>query len=161
MADRRLTFVLLALTALVFLVAAPAALRDAVEHGEFYVFTKRFLADIPKRLAGPGRFRFVLQPTIAILLGIRDGLADARAGRNPYLFAVLSGRGDRRELARSALSSIANLLLMGILLDAVFQWVILGVSYPGAALVVGPVLIATPYTLARALGNRARAVGRG
>jgi hypothetical protein len=49
---------------------------------------------------------------------------------------------------------VANLMLMGILLDAVLQWVILGVSHPGAALVVGPVLIATPYVMARALANR-------
>jgi hypothetical protein len=158
MADRRLTLVLLSLTAVVFLLAAPAALRDALEHGEFYVFTTRFLADIPKRLAGPGRFRFVLQPTMATLLGIRDGLRDARAGRVPYLLALFSGRGDRRELARSTLSATANLLLMGILLDLVFQWMILGIAYPVAALVVGPVLIATPYSLARALANRGRAL---
>jgi len=35
------------------------------------------------------------------------------------------------------------------------QWIILGVSHPGAALVVGPVLIVGPYSLARALSNRA------
>ncbi len=162
MADRRLTLVLLALTAVVFVLAAPMALRQALEHGQFYVFTAGFLADIPKRLAGPGRFRFVLQPALATFLGIRDGRADALAGRRPYLLALLSTTGDRRELAKSALSATANLLLMGILLDAVFQWVILGMSYPGAALVVGPVLIATPYALARALANRAaRALGRG
>ena len=55
---------------------------------------------------------------------------------------------------RTGLETVANLLLMGILLDAVFQWVILGVSHPGAALVVGPVLIMGPYSLARALSNR-------
>ena len=49
---------------------------------------------------------------------------------------------------------MVNLLLMGILLDAIFQWVILGVSHPGAALLVGPVLIVGPYTLARGLSNR-------
>ena len=78
MADRRLTLVLLALTAVVFVVAAPAALREALEHGEFYVFTTRFLADIPKRLAGPGRFRFLLQPALATFLGIRDGRRGSR-----------------------------------------------------------------------------------
>jgi hypothetical protein len=31
---------------------------------------------------------------------------------------------------------------------------ILGQAYPGAALVVGPVLITTPYAIARALANR-------
>ncbi len=44
--------------------------------------------------------------------------------------------------------------MMGILLDAVSQWLILGVSHPGAALVVGPVLIAAPYAAARGLANR-------
>ena len=38
---------------------------------------------------------------------------------------------------------------MGILLDAIAQWLILGASYPGAALVVGPMLITIPYALAR------------
>jgi hypothetical protein len=55
---------------------------------------------------------------------------------------------------------VANLLLMGVLLDAVLQWVILGVSHPGAALVVGPALIATPYAVARALANRAARLSR-
>ena len=47
-----------------------------------------------------------------------------------------------------------SLLMMGIILDSLFQWVLIGASYPGAALVVGPVLIVTPYGLARALANR-------
>ena len=51
---------------------------------------------------------------------------------------------------------MVNLVLIGILLDAVFQWIILGVSHPGAALVVGPVLIAGPYSFARALSKVAR-----
>ena len=109
--------------------------------------------DLPKRLTGPGRFRFVLQPLIATLLGIRSGMSDAAAGRPPYLLGLATD-GRRRELAREGFETVANLLLMGVLLDAVFQWVILGVSHPGAALVIGPVLITTPYAVARALSNR-------
>jgi hypothetical protein len=60
-------------------------------------------------------------------------------------------------LAREGFATVVNLLLMGVLLDAVFQWVILGVSHPGAALLVGPVLIAGPYAAARALANRIKA----
>jgi len=67
---------------------------------------------------------------------------------------VLFNRKLRPELLKSGFASIVNLLLMGILLDSIFQWLILGTSYPGAALVVGPVLIAGPYTLSRALANR-------
>ena len=131
-----------------------ASLRDAFDRGGFYVFSRQFLEDIPKRLAGPGRFRFLFQPTIAILLGIRSGLADAREGRPPYLYGLLFHPDLRRELVRSSFESVVNLLMMGILLDSLFQWVLIGASYPGAALIVGPVLIVLPYSLARALSNR-------
>ena len=43
---------------------------------------------------------------------------------------------------------------MAILLDSIFQWVLFDVVQPLAALVIGPVLICAPYTLARALANR-------
>ena len=55
---------------------------------------------------------------------------------------------------QTGFATIVNLVLMGILLDSVCQWLILGRSYPGAALVVGPVLIVGPYGVARALSNR-------
>jgi len=148
------TAILAGITLLVLALSAPGALREVFNRGGFYLFSRAFLEDIPKRLTGPGRFRFVLQPLIAMILGIRSGLADARAGRPPYLYGVLFHRDLRRELVRSALESAANVLLMGILVDSVCQWFILGASYPGAALVVGPVLIMGPYTITRALSNR-------
>jgi len=151
---RRTTVILVSLTLLVFLLSAPAALKDAYERGGFYLFSLSFFEDIPKRLNGPGRFRFILQPLMAIILGVRSGLADARAGNPPYLYGVFFRSDRRSELLRSGLETVINLLLMGILMDAIFQWFILGASYPGAALVVGPVLIMGPYALARALSNR-------
>ena len=154
MKPRRLTFALAALTLCVLAFSVPGALLDAFHRGGFYLFSRSFLEDIPKRLAGPGRFRFILQPLVATVLGIRSGLADARAGRPAYLYGILFYRTMRRELMRSGFESIVNILLMGVLLDSVFQWVILGASYPGPALVVGPVLIAMPYSITRALTNR-------
>jgi len=70
--------------------------------------------------------RFVLQPIVAITLGVMA----------------------RR---RDVVSQLANLFLASILLDVVAQWLILGVAYPGAALVVGPVLITVPFLAARAI----------
>jgi hypothetical protein len=103
-----------------------------------------------------GDFQFVLQPLIAVILGIRSGRSDAHEGRPPYLYAVLFHRNLRRELLQSAFATVINLILMGILMDAVFQWIIFGfsTSHPGAALVLGPVLILVPYSIARALTNR-------
>jgi hypothetical protein len=151
---RYITIFLLALTLLVLLLSLPGSLRDAYERGGIYLFSQAFIDDIPRRLAGAGRFRFILQPTIACILGVLGGLADARAGRPPYLYGILFHHGLRRELLRSALEAVANLFLMGILLDSVFQWVLFGISHPGAALVIGPILIALPYAIVRALSNR-------
>lgn len=148
------TAILGGLLCLVLLLSVPASLRDAYDRSGFYLFSQSFIEDIPKRLTGPGRFRFVLQPLIAIILGIRGGRADQKAGRPPYLYGMIFNQGSRRELLTSLFASVTNLILMGILMDSVFQWFILGISYPGAALVVGPVLIVAPYSIARALANR-------
>jgi hypothetical protein len=153
-AQRPLTLVLTGLTVLVLALSVPGSLRDAWQRGGFYLFSHEFLEDLPKRLFGPGRFRFLLQPSVAAALGLAAGRADARAGREPYLYALLVGSEGRGDLLRSGLRSIANLVLAGILLDSVCQWLILRASYPGAALIVGPVLIAFPYSVARALANR-------
>ena len=69
--------------ALVLAAALPSAIQDTYATGRIYLFSWEFLAEIPARFTGPGRLRFVLQPTVAILLGLRGGLADARAGRPP------------------------------------------------------------------------------
>jgi hypothetical protein len=150
----RVTLVIAGVTLLVLALSLPGALRDAYDRGGFYLFSRAFLEDIPKRLTGPGRFRFILQPLIATILGIRSGLVDARAGRPPYILGLATDRERRRELVRDGFRTIVNLVLMGILLDSAFQWMILGQSYPGPALVVGPVLITAPYAIARALANR-------
>jgi hypothetical protein len=139
---------------LVLLAAIPSAIREALESGRIYLFSREFLADLPARLTGPGRLRFILQPTVAIILGFLGGLADARRGRPPYLMGLLFHPLHRREYVRTGLSTVRDLVAVGIILDVVAQFLIFQQVHPGAALVVGPVLIATPYGLARGLTNR-------
>lgn len=148
------TLLLASLTVAVLLLSVPGSVREALERGEFYVFSAALFEDLPKRLTGPGRFRFILQPLVAIILGIRSGIADARLGRPTYPFGALFDRRAQSEPLKGSFNGLVNLLLMGILLDSLSQWFILGASYPGAALVVGPVLVATPYGISRALANR-------
>ena len=138
----------------IFVAATPRALIYAYHHGGFYLFSQQFLIDLPKRLTGPGRFRFILQPTVAIILGIRAGKADARLGRPPYIFSVLFRSEHRATVLREAFEHLATLIGVAILLDAISQFLILREVFPGAALVVGPVLIALPYSISRALSNR-------
>ena len=153
--QRLVTLVLAGLTVIALAVSLPGSAREAWERGGIYLFSRAFFEDLPGRLTGPGRFRFLLQPVVAVALGIAAGRVDARSGRPPYLIALALRPELRAKLLRGALRDILNLLLMGILVDSVCQWLILGASYPGAALVVGPVLITVPYAVARALANRA------
>ena len=146
----------------ILLAALPSAVRDTLEHGRVYLFSRQFLEELPQRFSGPGRLRFVLQPLIAIFLGCRDGLRDARAGRPPYLYGLLTRRENRRAMLRSGMGAVRDLLAMGITLDAIAQLLIYRQVHPGAAAVVGPVLICLPYSAARALANRvARFILRG
>ena len=79
----KVTIVLAGLTLLMLVLSAPASLRDAYDRGGFYLFSRSFLEDIPRRLAGSGWFRFILQPLVATILRIRNGIGDARSGRPP------------------------------------------------------------------------------
>ena len=146
--------VVFALVVLVLLAAVPFSLRYAYQHGGFYLFSRRFLEDLPKRLKGPGRMRFILQPSVAIFFGVKAGISDARARRQPFIFGVIFDNQRRRGLLNEAFQRLSVLIAMSILLDALSQFLILHQVFPGAALVVGPVLIALPYSLSRALTNR-------
>ena len=143
-----------ALALLVIAAAIPPAIVDTIETGRVYLFSSQFLEELPQRFSGPGRFRFILQPVLAILLGVRGGLADARAGNPPYLFGLIFDAGRRTELLRSGVAAVRTLLAMGVILDVVFQLVIYQAVHPGAALVVGPILVCIPYGLSRALTTR-------
>jgi hypothetical protein len=148
------TSILYAVVIALLLAALPAAIRKLVHTGDPYLFTERFFQDILARLSGPGRLRFIVQPTVAIVLGIRSGVKDTREGAAPFLWALAFHGKHRRELLRSALASIRDLVAIAILLDLISQFLIFHEVRPGAALLVGPVLITLPYVLARALSNR-------
>jgi hypothetical protein len=150
---RRETIVMV-LAFLVIVIALPFAIVDTIETGRVYLFSRQFLEELPRRFTGSGRLRFILQPTVAIVLGIRGGLADAKAGNVPYLFGLILGAGRRRELLRSGVAAIRNLVALGIMMDIIFQLVLYRSVHPGAALVVGSILICLPYAVSRALTTR-------
>ncbi len=142
------------LAILVIAIAFPFAIVDTFEQGRVYIFSRQFVEELPQRFTGPGRLRFILQPMVAIVLGIRGGFRDAKAGHPPYLFGLLFSSGHRREFFKSGVAAIRNLLALGIILDVVFQVIIYKTVHPGAALMVGPILICFPYALSRALTTR-------
>jgi hypothetical protein len=146
--------VLTALVIAVLIAALPFAIAEFLRTGQLYIFSRRFLDDMVARVHGRGRLRFIFQPTVAILLGARDGRKDARAGDVPFLWGLVFHSEARRGLLRSALASVRDLVAVAILLDAVSQFLIFRRVNPFAALLLGPVLIGLPYASSRALTNR-------
>lgn len=146
--------VLTAIAIVILLSALPGAIRRVIQTGDPYLFTERFFEDLWARLSGPGRLRFILQPTAAVLLGVRDGKRDSRVRCPPFLSGLVFRRTHRRDLWRSAISSVRDLVAIAIILDLISQILIFREIHPGAALLLGPVLIATPYSVSRALANR-------
>jgi hypothetical protein len=138
---------------LIVLGALPSAVRRLVQTGDLYLFTGRFFEDALARLSGPGRLRFLLQPIVAIFLGARDGVKDARAGNPHFLWALAFHGQHRREMLRSAFASVSDLVAIAILADLLVQFLIFREIHPGAALLLGPVLIGVPYGVARVFGN--------
>ena len=146
--------ILPAIVIVVLLATLPFVVWEFMQTREVYVFSRRFWPDLIARLHGPGRMRFIMQPTVAILLGARDGVKDRRADKPPFLWGLVFRSADRPGLLLSALASVRNLVLVAILLDVIAQFLIFRMVHPGAALLHGPVLIALPYATSRALTNR-------
>jgi hypothetical protein len=114
-----------------------------------------FLPDtLGAMVGGPGSLRFLVQPLIAIALGIRDGRLDAAAGRPPYVFGIVFVHATRREELMTGLRTLAKPLVIAVLLDALLQYIIFRSVHLWHALLAGTTLIALPYAAARGLTNR-------
>jgi hypothetical protein len=146
--------VLTAIAIVILVSALPGAVRRVIQSCDPYLFTQRFFEDLWARLLGPGRLRFILQPTAAVLLGIRDGKRVSRARCPPFLSGLVFQGTHSGELWRSAIASIRDLVAIAIILDLISQMLIFQEVHPGAALLVGPVLIGLPYSISRAFTNR-------
>ena len=114
----------------------------------------RVLDDLVGRVSGPMSFRLVLQPAMAIFLAIRAGLQDARQGRPAYFWTILTDPGDRRDLLRQGWSAVAKVFIAAVLIDVVYQFMVLRFVYPGEALLVAFLLACVPYMLIRGFVDR-------
>ena len=117
----------------------------------------RIWRNIVARPGDPMTFRFVLQPAMAAIAAWRDGVADARLGRTPYLSAILLGVEGRGGRLWEGIVSTARILILGVVMDVVYQLVFLSEFFPGEAAVIAVLLAFVPYVLLRGpIGRIAR-----
>ena len=117
--------------------------------------------DLVGRISGPMSFRLLLQPTMATIFAIRDGLQDARTRQPPYFYSVFTDANHRSSLLREGWHSVAKVFILAIVLDCVYQFIVLRWIYPVEALIVAFQLAIVPYLLLRGIVNRiARRFGK-
>ena len=117
--------------------------------------------EITARPDGPLAMRFYLQPLMATLLAVRDGVKDAREARPAYLWAVVSTPEHRRELLRNGWRSIGKVFLIALVLDVVYQLLVLRGLRPLEGLIIAVTLAIVPYALVRGPVNRLVRSARG
>jgi len=94
-------------------------------------------------------FRFVLQPVMSAIAAFRDGVNDAKSCRAPYFWTLLSNPAKRLERLEEGLVSTAQILMLGLAMDILYQFLVLGTFYPGEAAIVAVVLAFLPYLILR------------
>jgi len=101
------------------------------------------------RVSGPMKFRLVLQPCMAAFFAIRAGLADAKAGRPPWFWELVSNPPGRSDMIKEAWKRIGKVFILAVVLDVVYQLIVIHFVYPGETLIVAFVLAIVPYVLLR------------
>jgi hypothetical protein len=97
--------------------------------------------------SGPLKFRFLLQPLMALLLAMRAGRRDARLGHPPFLWGLVSGRGARREYLLRGWKDMSRVFVLAVAMDLLYQFRRgLRPSLLGA-LLAATVLAIVPYLL--------------
>ena len=114
----------------------------------------RFTSDMLARVSGPMKFRLLLQPAMAAFFAIRSGLADAREGRPPYFWTLVSGGAPREAMLESGWKSVGRVFILAVVLDVVYQLYVLRFVYPIQALAVAFILAIVPYVILRGLVTR-------
>jgi hypothetical protein len=115
----------------------------------------RFVTDLIGRLSGPLTLRLFLQPAVAISLAVRDGLKDAREGRPPHFWRMVTGPPEaRRHRAKETRKAVLKVFVMAVALDCVYQLLVFRWVYPVEAMFTGTLLAIVPYVLLRGMINR-------
>jgi len=119
-----------------------------------YVWKDNVWSDLIGRFDGPLAFRFAIQPIVAAILAIRDGIKDAKAKRPPHFFAIASDATHRRGLLQETWKQIRKVFIAAVIIDVIYEFVVFRWIYPVQPLLVAFVLAVIPYILIRGPVNR-------
>jgi hypothetical protein len=114
----------------------------------------RIADQLAARVTGPMKFRLVLQPAMAAFFAIRAGLADAKAGRAPYFWGMIANPTERAGMLKDGWKDVGKVFILAVVLDVVYQIIVLRFVYVGEAIIVAFVLAFVPFLILRGLVTR-------
>jgi hypothetical protein len=120
-----------------------------VWHGVSIPTFRRIWYDLVERTDAPMRFRFILQPLMAAIVAVRAGINDARTGRSPYFWTMLGNPSERAQRLNEGLNATARIILLGLVMDMIYQVIVLKQSYPAEAVIVALLFAFVPYVIVR------------
>jgi len=91
---------------------------------------------------------------MASFFAIRGGLADARAGRPPYFWSLLSDPSHRRDMLQDGWKGVGKVFVLAIVLDIAYQVIVARFVYVGETVLVAFILAIVPYVILRGLTTR-------
>lgn len=110
---------------------------------------QRIWQNMLDRPGGPMTFRFYLQPTMAAIAALIDGVKDARTGRAGYLWTIVTAPAERAARLNEGLIATARVLLLGLCMDLIYQYIAFDTFHPAEAVIVAVLLAFVPYLLLR------------
>ena len=125
-----------------------------VWYGVTFAIIRRIWQQLIERPSEPMAFRFVLQPLMAAIAAFLHGRKDARLGRSPYFWTVVSSRQERVARLREGLNATARIIVLGLVMDSIYQLIILERFYPVEAVIVAVLLGFVPYVIIRGVVTR-------
>jgi hypothetical protein len=120
---------------------------------------ERFVENLFGRLDGPLHFRFIVQPLMATIFAVIDGIKDAKAGKPAYFWSLITHSGHRKELLKNGWKRVGKIFILAVILEIVYQLKVEKTIYPGELLFVAFTLAVVPYLLLRGPINRLAQLG--
>jgi hypothetical protein len=120
-----------------------------VWHGVSIPTFRRIWYDLVERTDAPMRFRFILQPLMAAIVAVRAGINDARTGRSPYFGTMLGNPRERAQRLNEGVNATARIILLGLVMDMIYQVIVLKQFYPAEAVIVALLFAFVPYVIVR------------
>ena len=137
------------LARLVLVLTVAFVVLGVAMHGLSVPVFERIWQNLLERPGGPMTFRFVLQPIMATIAALVDGVKDARNGRDPYFWTILTNPAKRGTRLHEGLIATARVILLGLCMDLIYQFIVFDTFHPAEAVIVAGLLAFVPYLLLR------------